>query len=76
MALDFDSSRAVMGLRDQQRLLQAVLGASDADEQRWLEWKSSLDLTSAHGAFTTAKAILGFANRMPDVSAQWAQGHA
>ncbi|MEV7121143.1 hypothetical protein [Kitasatospora griseola] len=76
MALDFDSSRAVMGLRDQQRLLQAVLGASDADEQRWLEWKSSLDLTSAHGAFTTAKAILGFANRMPDVAVQWAQGHA
>ncbi|MFD9123574.1 hypothetical protein [Kitasatospora sp. NPDC059571] len=76
MVLDFDSSRAVVGLRGQRRLIRAVLGARAADERRWLEWKSALDLSTAHGAFTAAKAILGFANRMPDIAAQWAQGHA
>ncbi|MFE9679503.1 hypothetical protein ACFYO5_36270 [Streptomyces sp. NPDC006259] len=35
-----------------------------------------MDVSKADGAFTVSKAILGFANRMPDVAAQWAGGHA
>lgn len=46
------------------------------DETRWLEWKSRLDVSKAEGAFAVSKAILGFANRMPDLAAQWAEGHA
>ncbi|MDQ1033586.1 hypothetical protein QFZ75_000002 [Streptomyces sp. V3I8] len=74
--LDFDSSRAVMGLPERQRLIGAVLGASAADETQWLEWKSSLEIPKAHGQFTVAKGILGFANRMPDTARRWAEGHA
>ncbi|PAZ15793.1 hypothetical protein CLM62_11845 [Streptomyces sp. SA15] len=74
--LDFDSSRAVVGLHERQSLIKAVLDASPADEKLWLEWKSTLELNKAAGRFTVAKAILGFANRMPDVAAQWAEGHA
>ncbi|MBC2904817.1 helix-turn-helix domain-containing protein [Streptomyces cupreus] len=74
--LDFDSSRAVVGLPERQNLIKAVLGASPADEKLWLEWKSTLELNKAAGRFTVAKAILGFANRMPDVASQWAEGHA
>ncbi|MCX4231832.1 AlbA family DNA-binding domain-containing protein [Streptomyces ortus] len=73
--LDFDS-RAVVGLPERQRLIKAVLGASAADETQWLEWKSTLDMSEAPGQFTVAKAILGFANRMPDVASRWAEGHA
>ncbi|MFI1441823.1 helix-turn-helix domain-containing protein [Streptomyces fructofermentans] len=74
--LDFDSSRAVVGLPERQLLIRAVLSASAADETQWLEWKSSLDMDKAHGQFTVAKGILGFANRMPDVASRWAEGHA
>jgi hypothetical protein len=52
MALDFDVSRAAVRLRHKQELVKAVHGAGDADESEWLEWKSTLDLTSAHGLFT------------------------
>ncbi|WP_327722144.1 hypothetical protein OG381_47230 [Streptomyces sp. NBC_00490] len=74
--LDFDSSRAVVGLLERQLLIKAVLSASAADETQWLEWKSSLEMDKAHGQFTVAKAILGFANRMPDVASRWTEGHA
>ncbi|MGW4102322.1 hypothetical protein [Streptomyces sp. NPDC004976] len=33
-------------------------------------------MAKAAGAFAVSKAILGFANRMPDVAEQWAGGHA
>ncbi|MGW6510832.1 hypothetical protein ACWGCP_25415, partial [Streptomyces niveus] len=38
--------------------------------------QSCYDVSKAEGAFAVSKAILGFANRMPDVAAQWAEGHA
>ncbi|MGW1093204.1 hypothetical protein ACWD4L_45280 [Streptomyces sp. NPDC002596] len=76
MTLNFEADQPVVGLKRQQALIKAVLGASSADETRWLEWKSHLDVSKAAGAFAVSKAILGFANRMPDVAAQWAEGHA
>ncbi|RSS97487.1 ATP-binding protein [Streptomyces sp. WAC02707] len=76
MTLDFRADEPVVGLARQRELIQAVLDASSADETRWLEWKSCLDLSKAEGAFAVSKAILGFANRMPDVAEQWAEGHA
>ncbi|WP_405533729.1 hypothetical protein OG592_41655 (plasmid) [Streptomyces avidinii] len=77
MALgDFEEDQPVVGLRRQQALIRAVLGATSADESRWLEWKSDLDVSKPDGAFGVARAILGFANRMPDVATRWAGGHA
>ncbi|GHB71110.1 hypothetical protein GCM10010331_68670 [Streptomyces xanthochromogenes] len=76
MTLNFEADQPVVGLKRQQALINAILGASSADETRWLEWKSRLDVARAEGAFSVSKAILGFANRMPDVAAQWADGHA
>ncbi|MFJ1601574.1 helix-turn-helix domain-containing protein [Streptomyces sp. NPDC088261] len=76
MTLNFETDELVVGLKRQRALIKAVLGASSADESCWLEWKSRLDVSKAEGAFSISKAILGFANRMPDVAAQWAEGHA
>ncbi|MFD4116802.1 hypothetical protein ACFWSJ_25525 [Streptomyces niveus] len=76
MTLNFETGEPVVGLARQRELIEAVLGASSADESRWLEWKSWHDVSKAEGAFAVSKAILGFANRMPDVAAQWAEGHA
>ncbi|MFJ8696974.1 AlbA family DNA-binding domain-containing protein [Streptomyces roseolilacinus] len=76
MTLDFNADEPVVGLARQRELIHAVLNASSADETRWLEWKSHHDVSRAAGAFAVSKAILGFANRMPDVAEQWAGGHA
>ncbi|MFF4647275.1 helix-turn-helix domain-containing protein [Streptomyces sp. NPDC001389] len=76
MTLDFNADEPVVGLARQRELIRAVLNASSADETRWLEWKSQHDVSKAAGAFAVSKAILGFANRMPDVAEQWAGGHA
>ncbi|MFJ1964034.1 AlbA family DNA-binding domain-containing protein [Streptomyces massasporeus] len=76
MTLDFNADEPVVGLARQRELIRAVLNASSADETRWLEWKSQHDVLKAAGAFAVSKAILGFANRMPDVAEQWAGGHA
>jgi Putative DNA-binding domain len=58
------------------RLAQAVRTAGDYDETRWIEWKRTLDLTGAVGIRHIVRQILGFANRDPQVAAQWAGGHA
>ncbi|MEU2263800.1 hypothetical protein ABZ557_26820 [Streptomyces sp. NPDC019645] len=76
MTLDFNADEPVVGLARQRELIRAVLNASSADETRWLEWKSQHDVSRAAGAFAVSKAILGFANRMPDVAEQWVGGHA
>ncbi|MFF8805620.1 hypothetical protein [Streptomyces omiyaensis] len=40
-----------------------------------LEWKSRLDLTDRRSFFTITKAVLGFANRLPDRALRFADGH-
>ena len=49
------------------QLITAVYNADAGDECDWAEWKSSLDLSSRHGAFHIGRAILGFANRDPAI---------
>lgn len=52
-------------------LLGAVYDASPSDEQHWLEWKSTLDLTSKEVVATIlSKAIIAFSNRDPAESAR------
>lgn len=80
MALDFDSRRAPRLPSEYLKLVQAVRRATSADETDWLEWKSTLDLQPANradksGLAHIARAIIGFANRMPDVARRHAEGH-
>ncbi|MDT5356749.1 MAG: hypothetical protein QOJ56_5281 [Mycobacterium sp.] len=56
-------------------LVAAIYQAGDSSQEaHWLEWKSSLDLDSAHGKFTAAKAIIAFANREPAAAARDCDG--
>ncbi|MET9430035.1 hypothetical protein [Streptomyces sp. NPDC003036] len=75
MALDYDQTTAALRLDQKQALITAAYGAGSADEVGWLEWKSHLDLTDRRSFFTIAKAVLGFANRMPDRALRNAEGH-
>jgi hypothetical protein len=76
MSFPIDASRAFRLPRELQRLAAAVRDAGDYDETRWIEWKSRLDLTASHGRLHLIKQILGFANRDPQVAAQWAEGYS
>ncbi|MFJ3906091.1 helix-turn-helix domain-containing protein [Streptomyces sp. NPDC090025] len=75
MALDYDQTTAAVRLDQKQALITAVYRAGAADEVGWLEWKSHLDLTERRSFFTIAKAVLGFANRMPNRALRSAEGH-
>ncbi|MEU4229464.1 hypothetical protein AB0F17_34650 [Nonomuraea sp. NPDC026600] len=76
MALNFDIRTAPVRPAEFVALADAVFDASAADESTWLEWKSTLDLRSKHGCHHIARAIVGFANRMPDVAASYTEGRA
>lgn len=76
MPFPIDVSRPFRYPSELRRLAEAVHYAGDYDETRWVEWKSTLDLTAVEGIRHAAKQILGFANREPKVAAAWAQGHA
>ncbi|GGL57376.1 AlbA family DNA-binding domain-containing protein [Planomonospora parontospora] len=76
MALNLDITRAPVRAHDLLALAQAVFDAGPADEGSWLEWKSTLDLTTKHAFVHIARAVIAFANRMPDEAARFAEGHA
>lgn len=76
MAIDIDTSGPLRGPRDLQRLVEAVVAAGSADESTWLECKSDLDLAKPEGRYKVARAVLGFANRMPDTAANTCGGLA
>lgn len=64
--LAFNSSHRPVKPREWRALLDAVYHAERADEQSWLEWKTSINLRSKeHIATVVAKAIIAFANRDP-----------
>ncbi|MFF5790376.1 hypothetical protein ACFY8P_36065 [Streptomyces sp. NPDC012693] len=61
--------------------MKAVRTASAADELDWLEWKSTLDFRPKNKADKSARAhlaraIIGFANRQPDIALRNMEGHA
>lgn len=66
MAVEIDTSRALRGHDALRRLVKAVIDAGEHDETDWLEWKSTLDLASREGRWHVARAVIGFANRLPD----------
>lgn len=71
MAIDIDTSQPLRRPLDLQRLVQSVVTAgTPADEAFWVECKNNeFDLSGAPGRFKTARAILSFANRLPDAAA-------
>jgi hypothetical protein len=66
MAVNIDTTTALRGVHDLQRLVEAVIDADEHDEFDWVEWKSTLDLSTKAGCFHVARAVLGMANRLPD----------
>lgn len=76
MAIKVDISRSLRRPLDLVSLVDAVINAGPADEAFWIEWKSQLDLTRPPGQFKAARAILSFANRMPDTASTVCQGLA
>lgn len=75
VASGVDPRRALRRPSDLAQLVAAIRGGL-LDEAHWLEWKSTLDPKSKHGAFTIARAILGFANRDPVRAARDCEGCA
>jgi hypothetical protein len=74
MPLDVESSRRIVGIPALKALLEAVEKAAKEDEDEFVEWKSGLDLATAHGRFTVSKAILALANRDPAIAARRFEG--
>jgi hypothetical protein len=75
MALDFDATKALRRPLDVQRLVRAVVNAAKEDETVWLEWKSTLDLSSKEGQAAVARCIIGMANRMPEAANRFCEGN-
>jgi hypothetical protein len=77
MGLNINTDREIRTVDELTDLVREVVGAPvDTQETRWIEWKSTLDLDKAAGRFTVGKAILGFANRSPEVAARTCKGAA
>jgi hypothetical protein len=66
VAVDLDTTTALRGVHDLQRLVEAVIDADEHDELDWVEWKGTLDLSAKAGCFHVARTVLGMANRLPD----------
>ncbi|MFD0142896.1 MULTISPECIES: hypothetical protein [unclassified Streptomyces] len=80
MALEFDTRRPPVRASQYLELVKAVRAASAADELDWLEWKSTLDFQPKNKADKSsrahlARAIIGFANRQPDVALRNVEGY-
>lgn len=75
--LSIDTNKPARTRRAQTDLVRAVLDAPTSEQEtNWLEWKGTLGLTSKAAEATIAKAVLGFANRSPDVAARTLEGCA
>ena len=66
MAIPIDTAAPLRGVDDLRRLVEAIFAADDHDEADWVEWKSTLDMSTKDGAFAVARVVLGLANRLPD----------
>jgi hypothetical protein len=62
VALNIDVHEGLRRPADLVKLVEAVIAGKDEDEADWIEWKSTLDLTTAGGAFNLARQILGSSN--------------
>jgi hypothetical protein len=74
VALQIDISAPLLRPSHLTALVQAVRNADGHEEHRWIEWKSTLDLTDRAGLAHIAKAVIGFANRDPAAARHHAGG--
>lgn len=65
-----------LGERALRSVLDHVLAVGDEAETNYLEVKSALDLTGTEGVATTAKFLLGAANRRPKEALRYFHGYA
>ncbi|MFF0207806.1 AlbA family DNA-binding domain-containing protein [Streptomyces althioticus] len=75
MALDIPTDRPLRSPRQLLQLVTAIRDAGDHDENDWIEWKSTYDLTTKEVRATLARHIIGMANRMPDKAAAICHGY-
>jgi hypothetical protein len=76
MALNIDTTKAVIRPSDQQALVRAVFAADPNDEREYIEWKCGTDLATREGRVNTARTIIGFANRRVEEAAKFFEGRA
>jgi hypothetical protein len=77
MSLGLDTSKAARSRQGRLALVTAVRDAlATEQETNWLEWKGSLDLAARATEANIAKAVIGFANRAPDIAARAMEGCA
>lgn len=71
-----DVSRAPLGERQRNAIVEAIRQDGDVREKHFLEAKSSFDLNSKEDCAKVAKYILGAANRTVDLAARAFKGYA
>jgi hypothetical protein len=70
------ATRALRGPVDRLTLVEYVRDTPALQEKDWLEWKRGYDLTRKQGRVSTAKHLIGFANREPATASQTSEGYA
>nr|WP_127893075.1 ATP-binding protein [Streptomyces sp. S10(2018)] len=75
MTLSISTDRPLRSPRQLLHLVTAIRDAGEHDENDWIEWKSSYDLTKKEVRATLARHIIGMANRMPDKAAAICHGY-
>ncbi|MEU6204119.1 RNA-binding domain-containing protein [Micromonospora musae] len=75
MVLPIDTSVPLLRPSQLTDLIRAVSLADPDDEHLWIEWKSTLDLSTSAGLEQVVKAIIGLANREPAAAARRAGGY-
>ncbi|MFI1195335.1 helix-turn-helix domain-containing protein [Micromonospora sp. NPDC020750] len=75
MVLQIDTSTPLLRPSQLTDLVRAVSSAEPDDEHLWIEWKSSLDLSTSAGLEQVVKAIIGLANREPAAAGRRAYGY-
>jgi hypothetical protein len=62
--LQVDLTRAARSHSELRALVEAVRDAPVGEpETDWIEWKSSVDVSTLEGSFKVARSVLGFGNR-------------
>ncbi|SCL45649.1 AlbA family DNA-binding domain-containing protein [Micromonospora peucetia] len=75
MVLQIDTSAPLLRPSQLTDLVRAVSLADPDDESLWIEWKSTLDLSTSAGLEQVVKAIIGLANREPAAAGRRAGGY-
>lgn len=75
MTLNISVDRPLRSPRQLLELAEAIRDAGEHDENDWIEWKSSYDLTKKEVKVAIARHIIGMANRMPERSSATCQGY-